>query len=626
MTAGDRFKRWIEGLADAWKDKLRGWLLRSLAEGASKFLEINEPEAVDLMTAQLSAIRDDPNTPQILRDVIDKLTAGKKPIPVAILIIIACFMLIPTITAIFQPLGNLWTQRQERVTKSFRLDSGQVLTAWRRDPAKYAGLFDDLKDQGINDPRIEVLKFITEIIPGVQDLIRMSVREAFSPEIAEKFGQYQDPPVAVYPWAEKLGLSKDWVDRYWAAHWELPSSGQGFEMLHRNIINEDELKLLLRALDVMPFWRDRLINISWAVPTRVDVRRFWDMRTIDEARLREIYTALGYHGKDLEDYILWTKIFVDFPDLLARYKNGWITLEQVKSELIAMGMKPERAATLIEEKIKKAAPERVAKEKDITKTDIIKGVKTNVITRAQGVELLEDIGYDRDEAVYLLEVNIPADEEEKAITERQLTKSDVLNGLKAEVISTSQARTKLLELRYKPADVDFLLKVYESSIKPPAEPKLKEASKADVLLGVKKGLITPEEGYRLLLDMDFTPEAASFILMVHAEESPFSPVNYEEFKDMTQKYRLATGMEGKPMTEEIKRLGAEVVRLSAELDALEKSIKEEQGKLVAVEGLPAQATAHLKELQAAKYQAEAELARVQLNYWAKIGEWRRGVK
>ncbi|GAI60581.1 unnamed protein product, partial [marine sediment metagenome] len=58
------------------------------------------------------------------------------------------------------------------------------------------------------------------------------------------------------------------------------------------------------------------------------------MRTIDEARLRDIYQAQGYWGEDLEDYVTWTKVYTDFPDLVARYKNGWISLEDVKAQLI----------------------------------------------------------------------------------------------------------------------------------------------------------------------------------------------------------------------------------------------------------------------------------------------------
>jgi len=626
MTAGDRFKSWIEGLSSSWKDRLSGWMISWAASGLTKALEDVEPGAIAGYKDGITKLRDNPLTPPELKAFYNKaLTPGNWLIS----LLAGLTMPLQALGALLggsRPLGNLLSYIQDVELKTARLDPQMVLTAWRRDPGAYSKYFADLADQGWSPDRIETLKAITQVIPQAADIVRFALREVYTFWDTDPYGQKLDIPDGAKLDAERAGLTWDMFQKYWFAHWNLPSASDGFEMLHRDILDEKQLKDLLKANDIMPYWRDQLIKLSWNIPTRVDVRRFWDMRTIDEARLREIYTGLGYHGQDLEDYVLWTKIFVDFPDLLARYKNGWITLEQVKSELVAMGMKPERADTMIEEKIKKAAPERVAAEKDLTKSDIINGVKKGVITRVQAAELLTDIGYSNDEAVYLLDVNIPADDETSVKTARELTKSDILAGLKAGVITEQDARNKLLELRYTAADADFLLKIYRAAVKPPEEAKLKEASKADIVTAVKKGLITQEAGYLMLLDIGFAGDAAIFILSVAAEESPFSPVTFDEFKDRTQKWRLAAGMEGKPMTEEIKKLGAEIIRLAADIEALQRSIKEERGKLVAGEALPQAATARLKELEATLYRALVESARVKADYNGKVAEWRHGGK
>lgn len=625
MTPGDRFKKWIDETVSGWKVRIGGWVIDSLGEAAVSFMESAEPQTKDLMRDTLTRMMSAPNISPELKEALSASLEKSDWVATAFGYLGMIIGSVIGIMAIGGPPGRVQEYAVERFTYSARLDPQSVITAWRRDKATYEKYFDDLRDQGWTDERIKALQFITEVIPNAADIVRFALREVYSPEIAEKYGQFEDIPEAAYPDAEKAGLSKDMFNKYWAAHWSLPSASDGFELLHRGILTEDELKGLLKANDIMPYWRDQLIKLSWNIPTRIDVRRFWDMRTIDETRLREIYQGLGYHGRDLDDYVLWTKIYTDFPDLLARYKNGWITLDQVKSELVAMGMSAARADTMIEEKIKKAAPERVAAEKDLSKTDIINGVKKDVITRVQGAELLQDIGYSSDEALYLLDVNIPVDETVSATTARELTKSDVLAGLKAGVITEEDAINKLLELRYTQADAEFLLKVFQSAAKPPAEANLKEASKADIVTAVKKGLITQEAGYLMLLDIGFESEAAMFILSVATETSPFSPQTFDEFKDQTQKYRLAAGMEGKPMPEEIKRLGAEVVRLSEDVSALERSIKREQGTLIETEGLPPTATARLKELQAALYKAQAELARVQVDYRAKVAEWKHAI-
>ncbi|GAI29857.1 unnamed protein product [marine sediment metagenome] len=103
---------------------------------------------------------------------------------------------------------------------------------------------------GIHDEYFSLYKELAKQIPPVADIITMAVREAFTPAIAEKFGQYEDFPEPLKEWAGKKGLSSEWAERYWAAHWSLPSPLQGFEMLHRGIINQDELNMFLVVTDV----------------------------------------------------------------------------------------------------------------------------------------------------------------------------------------------------------------------------------------------------------------------------------------------------------------------------------------------------------------------------------------
>jgi hypothetical protein len=622
MALADRFRDWIDDLSDAWKDRLRGWMASWLEKGVYTLMSHYEPEIISLTQESLKKLKENPNLPPELKNVVDKALQEGQIYSVVLGWVITAIGAIPAILRSGVPLANLMEYYQERAIHSYRLSPAEVITAWRRDPATYEKYFDDLRDQGWSDDRLLALRLVTQPFPNVQDIIRFAVREAYTPEIAEKFGQYEDLPNKAANDLIKVGLPWEEFIKFWAAHWDLPSAQQGFEMLHRGVIDEETLKLLLRALDVMPFWRDKLTDIAWELPTRIDIRRFWDMRTIDEARLRELYAARGYHGKDLEDYVLWTKIYTDFPDLLARYKNGWITLDEVRREIIAMGLSPERADTLIEEKIKKAAPERVATEKNLTKADIVAGVKKGVITRGEGTELLMDIGYDPVEADYILAVSIPLDEENITVQKRELTKTDIIAGLKAGVITEQEALAKLIDLRYTTLDAQFLLQIYKATITPPVETRDREASKADIVLAVKKGLITPENGYLMLQDIGFTPEAAQFILMVQAESSPFSPMAYQEFKDITGKYRKAAGVEATPEVEELRKAGAEVIKLSKDLELLKASLTEEDRKLISAEVLPPEATKRRDELRVTLHRAESTLAAAKSHYDALVAEWR----
>lgn len=163
-----------------------------------------------------------------------------------------------------------------------------------RQDVSLQGIEDQLKKIGIHPDYFPVYKELAYQIPPVADIITMAVREAFTPAIAAKFGQYEDLPDAFVEFAGKKGLTKEWASRYWAAHWSLPSPQQGFEMLHRGIINEDELFMLMRALDIMPYWRDKLMQMSFRRLTRVDVRRMYREGVLDASEVLEAYLQHGY--------------------------------------------------------------------------------------------------------------------------------------------------------------------------------------------------------------------------------------------------------------------------------------------------------------------------------------------
>ncbi len=621
---GDRVAGWAEATAQGWKDRVGGWFANWAAQGIVNALERQEPGAIEGYSASLTRLRDNPLTPPELRAFLDRSLRPGNPISVIAAALIMVVQSFGVILGGSQPLANLVRYQQDKLLGSARLDPQAWITAWRRDPNTFAPFREDLVEQGWTPERIDAWLEATRALPGVSDMIRMAVREVFSPDIVARFGQMEDYPAKLSEVAALIGLTEEWTKNYWAAHWELPSTTEGYEMLRRGIINPADLSLLLRVRDVMPYWRPKLEAISWEVPTRVDVRRFWDMQTIDEARMREIYQSRGYHGRDLDDYVIWTKVYSAFPDLLARYKNGWITLDDVKRELTAMGMSEARVTSMIEEKIKRAAPERVAAERDLTKADIIGGVKKNVITRLEGAELLESLGYSADEAVYLLAVNIPTDAETSQVVARELSKGDIKAALKAGVITESEARTRLAALRYAPADVNLLMRCYLAVAEPPTEPAAKAASKADILAGVKKGVITAEAGYLMLLELGYDDASANFILAVQAASSPFSPTNYAEFLESVQQYRRATGKEAKPVSEELKAAAAALVSQTGDVDRLRTSLQAEQARVLPLAEPPPAVAARIAELRTLVLNAERALFDAKNLYQTLLAAYRAG--
>ena len=191
---------------------------------------------------------------------------------------------------------------------------------------------------------IDRLLQATEFFPGPADLVRFAVREVYTPAVIEQFGTMEDIPEKYIEEAAKAGLGKEQATNYWASHWGLPSPNQGFEMFQRGIITREQLTLLLKTLDVMPFWREQLIKLSYNVMTRVDVRRMYGLGILTEEQVNRSYQDQGYSPQDAEYLTEFTVKYeskeqegLTRANVVAAYKNDVISREELKTYLEGFG-------------------------------------------------------------------------------------------------------------------------------------------------------------------------------------------------------------------------------------------------------------------------------------------------
>jgi len=246
--------------------------------------------------------------------------------------------------------------------KEVRFDPDTVIRAWRRQiqvAKEKPDYFDDLRDQGWTDDRIELLKKVTEYFPNPNDLITFAVREVYTPEIVAKYGQMEDLPPKFLEEAKKAGLPEEQAKNYWAAHWILPGVGQGYEMLHRGVITEEELMTLMKTQDIMPYWRDKLMKISFNPLTRVDVRRMHKLGILDREGVKRAYLDTGYSEENAEKMTEFT----------VKYNE-----------------EPEEAEKTEEDKRKEEL-------KGLTKEAILKQYSTEMISRDDAGSYLKGLGY-----------------------------------------------------------------------------------------------------------------------------------------------------------------------------------------------------------------------------------------
>jgi len=354
-----------------------------------------------------------------------------------------------------------------------RLDPETVIRAWRRQIKNIEtneDYFDDLRQQGWTEDRIDLLKKVTEYYPSPLDLIRFAVREVYTPDIVKKYGQLEDLPTKFLQEAKKAGLPEEQAKNYWASHWVLPTPTQGFEMLHRDVINYDELKTLLRTLDIMPYWRDKLIKIAYTPYTRVDVRRMNKLGVLDREGVKRAYLDLGYDDEKAEKMTEFT----------IRYNEEPTTQEQTEED------------------------KRREELRGLTRSVIINRYKQGSINDTQAREWLRDIGLS-DEVIdfYIAQADYEIEEEKEKSYITQYHRMFV-NG----VIDYNKTSDLLDDLQIPARQKEYLLDLWDLE----RIGKSSLPSKSEIIRFLKKGIIDIDKFKELLSNLGYSLEYINYYL------------------------------------------------------------------------------------------------------------------
>lgn len=339
--------------------------------------------------------------------------------------------------------------------------SSDVISYELRQRDNLENLDNRLTQIGIHPDWLKVYRTLASRIPPVADIITMAVREAFTPSVAARFGQYEDFPKEFARYAEQQGLSETWSRRYWAAHWGLPSPQQGFEMLHRGVVDVGDLELLMKAQDIMPFWRDKMTAIAYRTLTRVDVRRMYELGVLDRKGVYESYKDGGYSDKNAERMTDFTEAYIKEKqthsaqdDIIKAFSNRMIDRTETFDLLIRTGQTRSIADYLLDDIEYKREWDRIDAQ--------IKGVR-NLYKKGQ---------YDQNTAIAeLSKLDLPADTitllmeqwwyEKKAIVVKTWSKAETIGFMKAKLITKDRGEAELYNMGYDKEHVDVYMGAIE---------------------------------------------------------------------------------------------------------------------------------------------------------------------
>jgi hypothetical protein len=360
-----------------------------------------------------------------LLDFFDDIT--DPPIPVfigiggAIVLGLVIGMVTTAITTILvAPLCLPHTQDIQRTVGAELLTVGVVQEALDRGFIDPDFADDQFSRMGYSGKAKEALIKLCEQHPGASDLMRMADKRVWSLQVPEQYGQYAELPEQVVEYMAKIGYSEEWTRNFWRAHWDLPSPQQVFEMLHRRVITEDDIVQYLGLTDWLPFFRDKLMAISYNPITRVDLRRLYKLNIITEEEVKLGYMDLGYNEE----------------------KAGWLT------EFTKQWANPEDASQLDD-------------MTDLTVSTFRTAYRRHVLSRDEALDKIVLAGYTEDVADFVLSI----DDAQLALNPltdadipvRDLTTSIILQAYRDRIWDRDRTYSELEALGYLPGTADLLL-------------------------------------------------------------------------------------------------------------------------------------------------------------------------
>lgn len=382
--------------------------------------------------------------------------------------------LIPRDRALFNIRGHGFAAEDDEVLieTARPIPDLQTLTAmWLRGFISENEYTRQILAHGFDPALLSPLKDLAFFIPPAQDLITMAVREVFNKSISVPFGQFDDFPPEFGKWAAKQGISEEWAQNYWAAHWALPSIQMGFEMLHRRVIDESQLKQLMQALDIMPGWRDELIQISYNPFTRIDIRRMNKVGVLSSEDVYEAYLDLGYNevnARKLQEFVellnkddetLASEIADDLTrsNIIGFYRDGIITRLAAQGLMLNAGMNIISIELFLDDADFK--DERADRKEDINV--ILAQAKIGNITIDEARAQLDTLGLEtaeRDKALVKLQRVIQANV-------KMPSKADLDKMLASDIISGTEYYDNMQRLGYSDFWIDKYVQLADIKVK-----------------------------------------------------------------------------------------------------------------------------------------------------------------
>ena len=309
-----------------------------------------------------------------------------------------------------------------------------------------------------------------DVLATPQDLVSFLVREVLTPELREQLELDAEFPEAAIPQFHRIGIPAELARNIWAAHWELPSIQQLTLAMHRyGPENRDrwqqevtdmglspdkvetttqDISQLLKFADVGPAYRQQVLSTLYRDAGQIQLRWLIRFRFInyEEAVYRHQRQGLPLPiARQIAKVVFCVQSITDWKQAIKAGVSTWPDIEQ---EMAEWQITETEIKKIVKLKVAPDALEEIGDERQDAKQIILGALELGDITRAAAKADLQGLGYDADQASFIIETYTAKIKQaaEKEARRTGLTKGEIKKGYRESVISAQDAIKQLVAL------------------------------------------------------------------------------------------------------------------------------------------------------------------------------------
>lgn len=318
-------------------------------------------------------------------------------------------------------------------------------------------------------------------IPPVSDLPRFMVRDVMDPNIVGTIGPDGYPVTGfgldadfenkfqglLRDWAKGQGIGDDVMLAYWRAHWVFPSPTQLYTMLHRLrsdnvppgtdparwITTPEHVFTALGVNDILPFWRERLMAVSFNPLTRVDARRAYNLGLLTRPEMVGAMEDIGYTPMNAERLTafadLQRALALDAHRAIRGYEAATLSSADATFRLTQQGYDPQEIALAIE----RADVRAQQKVRDVCNKAMRRRYLAGEFVPNDAISTLTSQGLDGAQATRL----VNSWECELVARGKHLSASVLCRMLGRGLITIEDMRSRLIRVGYRPLEAELVV-------------------------------------------------------------------------------------------------------------------------------------------------------------------------